>query len=450
MYALGEGVPKNTLKAVALYRRAATAGYAKAQTSLAVAYLDGAGVKKDRAEAVRWLKKAAAQREPFAQFHLGAIYAQSGGALAQRGIELLRASADGGCVFARYSLGLAFRYGLYGLEISNDAAFRYFSLAAAQGNAASQYEIGGMYVDGSGVAKSTGEASGWFEKAAKGGHAPALAALGDIKAADGDYNAAMRRYSEAAGRGGETSLLAMDKIGQLYATGKGVAKSTQTAALWFGKAGAGGFAQAYYDLGAMYLAESRDAPSPAAVKYFTLAADRGFVQAAVVLGLIYSQGKGAPPDQQKAFAWYLKGAKAGSVFAQEETADRYLAGNGVNKSAAKAVLWYKKADDSGAQGAAAKLAEFYHGAGQDKKAVMWAQKAASAGNGGAMYLLAGFYRDGRGVTADDSQAYKWFSLARWKGSQADADIAALEKRMTPEAVSDAKRAALWQMQEKTR
>ena len=74
MYVFGDGVPKDTTKAVAWYGKAADQGYVGAQVSLGEMYAKGDGVPHDAAQAVAWYRKAADQGHPFAQSHLGAMY----------------------------------------------------------------------------------------------------------------------------------------------------------------------------------------------------------------------------------------------------------------------------------------------------------------------------------------------------------------------------------------
>ena len=61
MYANGKGVPKNSPRAVNLFRMAADLGYAEAQFNLGLMYANGRGVTRDEARAVLWFRKAIAQ-----------------------------------------------------------------------------------------------------------------------------------------------------------------------------------------------------------------------------------------------------------------------------------------------------------------------------------------------------------------------------------------------------
>ena len=61
MYRDGAGVEQNHATAVKWYRRAALAGYAKAQAGLGQRYAAGEGVGKDMVQALMWTTLAANQ-----------------------------------------------------------------------------------------------------------------------------------------------------------------------------------------------------------------------------------------------------------------------------------------------------------------------------------------------------------------------------------------------------
>jgi TPR repeat protein len=84
--------------AVREIRKAADLGLAWAQTSLAVAYLQGDGIDKSTPDAIRWFEKAADQNFAPAQYHLAGLYAQghAGKDKQKFAPQLMRRSADQG------------------------------------------------------------------------------------------------------------------------------------------------------------------------------------------------------------------------------------------------------------------------------------------------------------------------------------------------------------------
>ncbi len=61
MYLLGQGVPQDTAKALAWYRKAAEQGHANAQYDLGLMYSEGKSVPQDYVKAHKWFSLAAAQ-----------------------------------------------------------------------------------------------------------------------------------------------------------------------------------------------------------------------------------------------------------------------------------------------------------------------------------------------------------------------------------------------------
>jgi hypothetical protein len=137
-YAQGDGVEKDSVKAVKLYRKAAEQGHSTAQFNLAIMYHNGDGVAKDSAEAVRWFLKAA---EP----------GKSTSAAAQ------------------VNLGVLYNYG-DGVPYDASEAAKWYRKAAEQGEPMAQEKLGVLYHTGEGVSKDLVEAHAWFITASAAGN----------------------------------------------------------------------------------------------------------------------------------------------------------------------------------------------------------------------------------------------------------------------------------------
>lgn len=74
LHALGQGVPKNFVKAAYWYRKAAAHGYAGAENNLGLLYATGRGVAQNDTTAIAWWQKAAAQGYVIAEANLGMFY----------------------------------------------------------------------------------------------------------------------------------------------------------------------------------------------------------------------------------------------------------------------------------------------------------------------------------------------------------------------------------------
>ena len=73
MYANGEGVPKDPVKAVELFQKAADQGNVDAENNLGVMYFSGEGIARDTDKAKEWFAKAAAQGNADAKANLDAM-----------------------------------------------------------------------------------------------------------------------------------------------------------------------------------------------------------------------------------------------------------------------------------------------------------------------------------------------------------------------------------------
>ena len=195
MYANGQSVPQDYVKAMKWYLKAAEQDLALAQFNLGVMYENGQGVPQNYAEAVRWYRKSAEQGRADAKCNLGYMY--------QKG---------------------------QGVPQDYSEAVRWYREGAEQGNAQAQFNLGLMYSDGRGVRQDYEEAMQWYRKSAEQGFAPAQNNLGDMyyhgQGVAQDYSEAVRWYRKAADQG-EAS--AQFNLGLMYYNGQGVPMDKQEA-----------------------------------------------------------------------------------------------------------------------------------------------------------------------------------------------------------------------------
>jgi hypothetical protein len=115
---------------------------------------------------------------------------------------------------------------------------------------------------------------------------------------------------------------AQNGLGVMYYTGEAISKDPSgkilsndpaTAAAWFHRSAAQGYADAQFNLGLMY-ANGEGVPQDAAkaVELFKQAADQGNVDAQNNLGVMYYSGEGVQRDPDKAKEWFNKAAAQGN------------------------------------------------------------------------------------------------------------------------------------------
>ena len=140
-------------------------------------------------------------------------------------IAEIRRRAGQGDVDAQFTLGTIYSFsqiifangGRAGPESDPAEAAKWYRLAARQGHAIAQNNLGSMYAYGRGVPQDDAEAVRWYRQAAEQG------------AAEAQYN-----------------------LGLMHANGRGVPENDAEAVKWFRLAAEQGFAPAQNDLGLMH------------------------------------------------------------------------------------------------------------------------------------------------------------------------------------------------------
>ena len=167
IYATGDGVAKDPVKAAKWRRKAAELGNAHAQCLLGLDYADGFGVKKNLTEAVRWLRKAADQGLAGAQYDLGQIYAGGDiqGKSTADAVALYRKAAEQGLPEAQCAVGNCYLEGV-GVPKDIPEGVKWTRKAAEQGNANAQQTLGKCYAKGKGVSEDNVQAYKWLNLAA--------------------------------------------------------------------------------------------------------------------------------------------------------------------------------------------------------------------------------------------------------------------------------------------
>src|ERR1700686_864697 len=103
-------VPLNSLEALRLFQLAADAGFAPAQTQLALQYEEGRDVKQSMDEAVRWYTRSAEAGFVLAQYRLGWMYEGGRGVTHDLALALrwYAKAAGQGFVTAQFNLARMF------------------------------------------------------------------------------------------------------------------------------------------------------------------------------------------------------------------------------------------------------------------------------------------------------------------------------------------------------
>ena len=85
------------------------------------------------------------------------------------------------------------------------------------------------------------------------------------------------------------------------------------------------------------------------MKWYRQAAEQGFADAQLNLGVMYDEGQGVKQDDVEAVKWYRQAAEQGYAKAQYNLGVKYYQGEGVRQDKGQAKEWFGKACDNGHQ-----------------------------------------------------------------------------------------------------
>lgn len=156
-----------------------------------------------------------------------------------------------------------------------------------------------------------------------------------------------------------------------------------------------------------------------ALKWYTLAANSGYVDAMKLVSAMYYQGQGTEENHTYALEWAKKAAIAGDIDSQRNTALLYYKGDGTEKNLEEAFYWQKKV----AENKQARKEElfrlgmfFLNGIGCTQnfdEAIRWFKKAADSGYTRAYSALGNVYD----YQKKYSESNKYYKMAYEKGDK---------------------------------
>lgn len=147
--------------------------------------------------------------------------------------------------------------------------------AAANGDAAAEFEIAARFGEGRGVTQDLKQAFHWYQRSATRGFTPA-----------------------------------QFRLGAHYERGLGVEKDAERAKVWYRRAAEKGHVKAMHNL-AVLLAASNEAAD--AVRWFREAAERNLPDSQYNLAAFFESGHGVAKNLAEAFKWYSLAARSGDI-----------------------------------------------------------------------------------------------------------------------------------------
>jgi hypothetical protein len=147
-------------------------------------------------------------------------------------------------------------------------------------------------------------------------------------------------------------------------------------------------------------------------------AERGYAAAQVNLGTLFLHGLGTQPDAEAARRWFEAAAAQGFGLAYGQLGALYQNGDGHPRDISVALHWSRGGATRGSRHAASLFGLgllYQNGDGvtaSDHTAANYYRMAAERGHGRAQFMLAVMYLQGRGVSKDLVESYRWFLLAQ--------------------------------------
>lgn len=175
MYERGVGTPRNFVKSLEWYRKAANAGLAEGYYNVGVGFEIGMGTTGNPVEAFHNFEKSAELGLPQGLYKLASLYFTGVGTAKNEawGIELLKRAADAGHMAAANDLGVIYFEGTFGQAKDVKKAFEMFTRAADLGNPEAMKNLAVFYRDGLGRPADHAQELKWYMLARRAGFPPA-------------------------------------------------------------------------------------------------------------------------------------------------------------------------------------------------------------------------------------------------------------------------------------
>ena len=220
-------------------------------------------------------------------------------------------------------------------------ALALYRAAGERGHADSLANLGRMYEEGRGVTRNFAEAVRWYRAGVERQSAFAATLLGRMylegRGTASDPKQALLLFQVGAAAEQHPALM---YLGWMYEQGTGVERNMREALRWYRLAAERGNPAAHLLIGASL---ARDENWSEAAVSFQHAADLGDPIGMAQLGLLYSEGKGVPPDAARAVELYRQSAERNYPEGQALLAQAYHKGDGVERDYLRAREFYRRA-----------------------------------------------------------------------------------------------------------
>ncbi len=221
-----------------------------------------------------------------------------------------------------------------------------------------------------------------------------------------DYKQAFFWYNKAALEG---DIEAQNKLGHMYASGKGTAPDLDNAVVWYERAAKAGNAEAQFQLANIYYFNFE--LKKTAIEWYNKASNQGIAEASFQLAQIFYNKL----NNQKAAIFFEKSAEQGMSYSAYKIAKMNYTGDGIKKDLQKAIRYFKKAAELGDSAASKKLGDIYLKENDElrnyREAVYWYEKSMENSQDAEVSLkLASLYHNETYGLKDYKKAAYWYYM----------------------------------------
>lgn len=380
-------------------RAAAEKGLGEAEDDMGRRYVFGREVKADVPRGLALLESAASKGNSNAMNQLGILYLDGVQVErdVKRALDYYRRGAENGNISSASNLGHIYWYGLEGMPVDTELAFRYLKDAAEMEKEAAQFELSRMYHEGRGTERNDSLSMFWATQAHYRKSVPGSAMLGVLlfklgqdqstrkaglellaNAAQKGNHFAQYQYAlllldgavgkpdadgafqllSIAARGGDDAANAL--IARMYVQGLGGKQNIAKGMGILARLEKEKFPDAYYQLGLIYQSDAGGMRDQAkAADYFRRGAELDQRQAAEALAVMLHAGDGVAKNLPEAVRYYRQAIKSGYPRAMNNLAAMTESGEGTPADVAQAMELYRRAAQMGHALAMLNLAQFH-------------------------------------------------------------------------------------------
>ncbi len=308
-------------------------------------------------------------------------------------------------VEAQYLLGVYYFKGIEGLKskleidivgednINYQEAFKWFLLAAQNGNSQAMNIVGVMYANG--IAKDTdeGKAKYWYEKGSELNNVDAIYNLALLNFKEKNIKEAIKYFQKGRDLKHIKSII---NLANIYANGIGIDQNEVMSFNLYKEAVDLGDNNSIYNLAILYF-EGKGVEQNYQKAIELLEKGRGLNNADCIyfLGTIYREGLGVEQDYNKTLELYKEAAKLGNTYVLFNIGMIYQEGLNGKKDINEAIKWFLLATEYGDSDSMNHLGLLFlkgKEVNQDsKKAFEWFTKASMNNNPASMYYLGKMY-----------------------------------------------------------